>query len=333
MEQLSSLSRAAVGVVVIGRNEGDRLRMCLESLRGVGDSIIYVDSGSRDASVALSRGLGIEVLELDTSKPFTAARARNEGLRQLCNRRDDLHYVFFVDGDCQVVTGWLEQGCRFLAAHERVAVVFGRRRERHPERSVYNMLCDIEWGNSPIGENKACGGDALMRIEAFRQVQGFRADLICGEEPELCIRLRAAGWQIWRLDTDMTVHDAALYRFGQWWTRMLRGGYAYAQGVELHGEPPERHWVREFRGAWAWGLGLPAVTMLSISLFGWWSLSLLALYPLQTVRLALKGTRTARENWWRAGALVLGKFPEMLGQTKFLLAKIRRAKSGLIEYK
>lgn len=319
--------------MVIGRNEGDRLRRCLVSVLSSTRNVVYVDSGSTDSSVPLSRDFGIAVMELDLSVPFTAARARNEGLWRLLESYAGLKYVFFVDGDCEVVHGWLEQAVTFLDAQENIAVVWGRRRERYPHKSVYNLLCDIEWDSFPLGATKACGGDAVMRVEAFRQVGGYRPELICGEEPELCVRLRRAGWHIWHLDADMTLHDAALYHFHQWWKRMLRGGYAYALGVELHGAPPERHWVAESRSAWLWGLWIPiTIAVLSVGM-GWWALALLALYPLQVIRLALKGKRSTRENWLRAVALVLCKFPEMLGQTKFLLDKYRRVQSALIEYK
>jgi len=322
-----------VGVVVIGRNEGERLRQCLQSVLGVAEFVVYVDSGSRDDSVSMSRAFGVEVVELDLCTPFTAARARNEGFWRLQSIRPDLQYVFFVDGDCEVVHGWLDEGCGFLATHPDFAVVWGRRRERYPQKSVYNLLCDLEWESCPPGETKACGGDAVMRVAAVRQVNGYRADLICGEEPELCVRLRGAGWRIWRLNVNMTLHDAALYDFTQWWKRTLRGGYAFAQGAALHGRSPERHWIIESRSVWLWGLWVP-LTALSFSLVcGWWGLCVLAIYPIQVIRLALRGKRSLRDNWLRAGALVLGKFPEMFGQMKFVLDRIRRIQSGLIEYK
>jgi GT2 family glycosyltransferase len=320
-------------VVVIGRNEGERLRRCLESLRAISAHTVYVDSGSSDGSVAVARSAGVLVLELDRTTPFTAARARNEGLRRLLAAYPALTYVFFVDGDCEVVAGWGETAVRFLDQHPDVAVAWGRRRERYPEKSVYNMLCDIEWSQVPPGETKACGGDAVMRVVAFQQVQGYRPELICGEEPELCVRLRRAGWRIWRLDADMTIHDAAQYRFGQWWKRSLRGGYAYAQGVVLHGAPPERHSVSESRRAWVWGLWIPLATIALVAAIGWWALLLLLLYPLQVLRLAARETRSVRDNWWRAAALVVSKFPEMLGQAKYLADRLRRVQSRLIEYK
>jgi len=295
--------------------------------------MVYVDSGSADASVALSRNMEVVTVELDRATHFTAARARNAGYDALLAAHPLLRYVFFVDGDCEVVPGWIETAVDFLERNAKVAVVWGRRRERYPEKSVYNMLCDLQWADYPFGETKACGGDAVIRVAAFEQVRGYRADLICGEEPELCVRLRQHGWRIWRLNHDMTLHDAALYRFGQWWTRSRRAGYAYVQGVYLHGAAPEQHFLAESRRAWIWGLLIPLVTVLLALTVSAWAALLLVAYPLSVVRLAVQGRRSRRENWWRAGTLVLGKFPEMLGQVGFLRDRVRNAPSRLIEYK
>ena len=322
----------AIGLIAIGRNEGDRLRRCLESVVGRADKVIYVDSGSTDDSVKMARSLGVEVAELDMTRPFTAARARNEGFRYLRKMSPDLAYVQFVDGDCEVVAGWLEKAALFLYKHTDVVVVCGRRRERFPEHSLYNMLCDMEWDTS-VGEARYCGGDAMMRADALEDVGGYREDLIAGEEPELCVRLRAAGWKIWRLGEEMTLHDAAIMSFGQWWQRTKRGGYAYAQGAHLHGAPPERHGVRESRSIWIWGLGVPVMAIGLAVWLGAWGLAVLLIYPLQIVRLALRGNRSARENWWRALFLVLGKFSEAMGQFNFIYNRLLGRSVRLIEYK
>jgi GT2 family glycosyltransferase len=321
-----------IGVVVIGRNEGLRLERCLRSLAHGAEQVVYVDSGSSDGSVAMAQALGVHVLALDMARPFTAARARNEGFACLQRLLPSMRYVQFVDGDCEVDPGWLASAQAFLQAHPEVAVVCGRRRERFPQRSIYNWLCDLEW-DTPIGEAKACGGDALMRVDAFTQVGGFRPDLIAGEEPELCVRLRAKGWKIWRLAAEMTLHDAAMTHFSQWWRRSLRAGHAYAEGAFLHGRAPEHHWLRESRRAWLWGLGIPLATVLAGGLMGGWALLLLLIYPLQAARLARLGGKSRRENWLQAVFLVLGKFPEMLGQVKFLLNRFAAGKAALIEYK
>jgi GT2 family glycosyltransferase len=315
-----------IGVVVIGRNEGERLERCLSSVPG--GLLVYVDSGSGDQSVALARARGARVVELDRASSFTAARARNAGFALLLKQHPGMRYVQFLDGDCELAAGWLERAAAFLSQHGDIAAVCGRLREKHPERTVYNLLCDIEWDAAP-GEARSCGGIAMLRVAAFAAARGYRADVVAGEEPELCARLRAAGWRIWRLDAEMAAHDAAISRFGQWWRRTLRAGYAFAQGAALHGAPPERLGVRESRSAWFWGLALPLLAVAVVPWLGIWGLVILAAYPLQVVRLALRGARAPGENWRHALFLVLGKFPELAGQLKFRFERQRR----LIEYK
>ncbi len=297
----------AAGVVVIGRNEGDRLTRCLNSLLELRRSLVYIDSGSTDGSVARVREAGFFVVELDRDTHFTAARARNVGFQKLSmNIRTSTMYSSST-GDCEVVPSWIQKSVDFLENHPDVAVAFGLRRERFPNRSVYNLIIDLEWQDLPAGEAMICGGDALVRVSAFQQVGGFRSDLICGEEPELCVRLRQSGWRIWRLPENMTLHDAALLRFSQWWTRSKRSGFAYAMGAHLHGAGPDRHWVVEYRRIWMWGLWIPAAIVLLACLVRWEFLVLFLVYPLQVVRLALRGKRSRRENWIRAVALVVGQ--------------------------
>ena len=321
-----------VGVVVIGRNEGDRLRCCLESVIPLARRVVYVDSGSTDGSLELARDLGAQVLALDMSRPFTAARARNRGWRWLCEEEPTLENVQFVDGDCEIMDGWIDKACLFLEAHQDVAAVAGRNRERFPQHSVYNLLCDIEWASGQVGPTKACGGNAMLRVGALRQSGGFSERLIAGEEPELCVRLRAAGWRIWRLSDEMTLHDAAMTRFSQWWKRSVRTGFSYAEGAFLHGRPPECLWVRESRSAWLWGLVLP-VLLLSAAWISPLALLGFALYPLQVLRLFVRGEGDFRARIARAAFLMLAKFAEVAGQLKFLLHRLTRTQARLIEYK
>lgn len=328
---MSALS-PSIGVVVIGRNEGERLRRCLASVLGRSSCVVYVDSGSTDGSAEMAGALGAAVLPLDMRRPFTAARARNEGVQRLRELMPEVELIQFVDGDCEVVVGWMETAAGFLQAQAQVAAVCGRRRERHPERSVYNLLCDLEW-NTPVGETKACGGDAMMRAVALRQVDGYRDDLIAGEEPELCVRLRARGWRIWRLDAEMTLHDAAMTRLSQWWKRCERAGFAFAEGARLHGAPPERHWVREERSALLWGAVLPLVIAIAAFSLGPWGWLGLALYPLQALRLGWRLPGRGQARWARAFFLVAGKFPEAAGAAKSWVLHLRHRQAALIEYK
>jgi GT2 family glycosyltransferase len=315
---------ADIGAVIIGRNEGARLVACLASFPAKVRPLVYVDSGSTDGSVAAARAAGAEVVALDMNQPFTAARARNAGFDRLM-ALGGAEFVQFVDGDCVVQPGWLPTAAAFLQANPDAGVVCGRRREMRPEASVWNRLCDAEW-DTPIGPAKFCGGDALMRAAAVTAVGGYNPTLIAGEEPELCVRLRAARWQVWRIDQEMTLHDAAMTKVGQWWKRTRRGGHAFAEGAALHGAPPERHWVEETRRAVLWGAVLPLLVIVG-TLFSPWMLLLLLLYPFQMLRL---GRRYGRE---RGVFMVLAKLPEALGVLQYWGNRLRRRKAGLIEYK
>jgi GT2 family glycosyltransferase len=323
---------AHMGVVAIGRNEGERLRRCLKSVRHRADHVVYVDSGSTDGSLEMARSLGVECIELDLSVPFTAARARNAGWRRLLELSPDIQWIQFVDGDCEVVAGWLDQAQAFLAEHPQAAAVCGQRRERHPERSVYNLLCHLEWAKPP-GLLKSFGGDVMLRREALEQVGGYRDDLIAGEEPELCVRLRARGWELHALPAEMTLHDAAMTRFRQWWLRIVRSGYAYAAGRHLHGAPPERHCVRETWRTWLWALGPPAAV---VALWPWmsaWALLVLGAYPLQVLRLFLRLSGPPRDRRLQATFHTLGRFPELVGHLQFWRDQLLGRRARLIEYK
>jgi GT2 family glycosyltransferase len=318
-----SASAARVDAVVIGRNEGARLIACLTSLKGRVRRIIYVDSGSTDASVPDARRLGAEVVALDLSRPFTAARARNAGLARLDG--DPPEFVQLVDGDCTVDPEWIATALAEFAAHPAAVVICGRRRERFPQASVYNRLADREW-NTPVGRAAACGGDALMRYAAVMEVGGFREALIAGEEPELCLRLARAGGEIWRIDAEMTLHDAAMHRFGQWWQRTRRAGHAFAEGSALHADGPEGHWRVETKRALFWGALLP----LGIVVAGLiWppALLMVLIYPAQVIRLGRRGGF----EW--ALFNVLGKFAEAQGVLGFLIGRMTGQRRGLIEYK
>ena len=279
-----------IGIVAIGRNEGERLEACLASARRDLEAIVYVDSGSTDDSVSAARRFGAEVVELDTTIPFTAARARNAGFERLLSIWPDLEAVQFVDGDCELEDGWIDTAIAALAANPELAVVCGRRAERYPERTVYNLLCDLEW-DTPVGSATACGGDALMRVSTFRQVGGFSEDLIAGEEPELCVRILAAGGSIARLDAPMTIHDAQMSSFSQWWQRSKRAGHAIAEGAARHPGVHDGHAEHEIRSAWVWAGLLPVTSLVLAPISAGASLALLVLLPLQILRIGLRRPR------------------------------------------
>jgi len=325
---------AVVGVVAIGRNEGERLVRCLESVIPIAQAVVYVDSNSTDQSVANAKQRGVECVQLDLSKPFTAARARNEGFNRLLELQPQLEFVLFLDGDCELVADFPGKALAVMQARPEVAVVCGRRRERFPDASVYNRLCDIEW-NTPVGDADACGGDALIRVEPFRKVGLYHPELIAGEEPEMCQRLRLAGFKIARIDADMTLHDAAMTKFGQWWKRSMRAGFAYASNYSRTKTSPLPIWGREYRSNWIWGIALLLLPLPCLALAWWtWGLSLLPLLGFAWQGWRVYKYRRGQGDTGAAARLysaftVLGKAPQVIGQLKFH----RERRATLIEYK
>ena len=330
------MTRPTLGAVAIGRNEGDRLKACLNSLVPLCDRVVYVDSGSRDDSVAFARSLGVIVVELDTATPFTAARARNAGFQALLEGGEPdggepdggaLDLVQFVDGDCKVQPGWLDAGVSALAENPDLGLVTGWRSEIHPLASVYNQMCQVEW-RRPAGPITACGGDMMVRIKGFRQIGGFDPTVIAAEDDEFCLRLAQAGWKLERLPVEMTLHDAAMTRFGQWWRRALRAGHGFAQLGRMH--PP--HFLRERMRVWAYGLVLPLLFVLGLLTSGWISLAVLALYALswwKTWR-GLSGQPMAAK---QAALLTLAKIPNLLGMLTYHQRRRKGEDMRIIEYK
>lgn len=326
---------SGLGVVIIGRNEGDRLPGCVRSVMAETTRVVYVDSGSADTSVAVAEGLGAETIELDCSTPFTAARARNAGVEALLRRHPQLQFVQFIDGDCELIRGWLTAAERELMNHPDVAVACGRRRELQPARSIYNTICDMEW-DGVGGDVTACGGDALMRVEALTAVHGFDATLIAGEEPDLCLRLRRRGWRIVRLDVEMTRHDAEMLYLNQWWRRTVRAGHAYAEGAWRHWSEPERFWLRETASLWFWGAVLPALALGTAHRTDGSSLALLGGYMAVAGRIFRRTRRRGygkRESALYAIFCMLGKFAQVQGALMFLWRQATHTRPTLIEYR
>ena len=332
------------GIVTIGRNEGERLKRCLASVLSSGFPVVYVDSKSTDGSVSLARSMGAEVVELDMSTPFSAARARNAGLDRLTQMHSSIRFVQFIDGDCEVAAGWLQRAQNDLAADPAAAAVCGRRRERFPKNSVYNQIADIEW-NTPVGEVKSCGGAAMVRADAFTAAGGYDPTIVAGEEPELCQRLREKGWKILRIDAEMTLHDSAMTKFAQWWRRAIRSGYGAMDVATRFGHGKDGLFVRQVRSARLWGILFPLLLILvgvTIGLsLGRLAAALALLFflvvlLLQMLRTAVKA-RKRTDSWSAAiacGVLtMIAKWANLIGQLRYWRDRASGHNARLIEYK
>jgi glycosyltransferase involved in cell wall biosynthesis len=326
-----------LSVVVIGRNEGQRLSRCLASIDSIlGDhdrEVIYVDSASTDGSPQVASDLGAQVIVLNQGR-HTAAAGRNAGWQRAL-----APYILFLDGDTVLRPNFPQAALDILEADQSIGAVWGHRREMWPERSIYNRVLDLDWIYAP-GETLFCGGDVLMRRSVLAEVEGYDSELMAGEEPELCRRLRAAGHRILHVDIPMTGHDLGMTRFVQYWRRALRAGYAYAEVANRFRRTSDPMWLQEsqrnFRIGGFWLVWLVAGILL-FALSPWWLLPWLGAPAIFAVRSA------SRARWKAPGRILLlllygihshlQQIPILFGQLTYLRVRRSGGQGKRIQYK
>jgi cellulose synthase/poly-beta-1,6-N-acetylglucosamine synthase-like glycosyltransferase len=336
-DPVPAAGRSTLSIVVIGRNEGDRLVRCLESIRAMqpvrGDvETIYVDSASTDESLERAATFGATVIIAKSEHPCAAA-ARNLGW-QLARAP----IVLFLDGDTVLDSNFVVESLGEFA-NSKIAVVFGHRREIRPKASIFNRVLDLDWVYPP-GPVEFCGGDALIRRDVLEAVGGFDAGLIAGEEPDLCYRIRALGYTVLHVDRPMTGHDLAITRLSQYWRRAVRSGYAFAEIAERFRHTDAPFWSGEVRRNHLHGMA-----MLVVAVGG--PMITLVTHSVLPVTVALCfvlaiSIRSALRCRWKSDELLtrllygihshLVKIPILFGQLKYRLDRRMQRRARLIEY-
>jgi len=325
-----------VSVVVIGRNEGERLVDCLASVNrvprdGFRMELIYVDSASSDGSPDRARSHGAHVIRINPDRP-SAATGRNVGWRA-----SQGEFVLFLDGDTTLDAGFIRRALDAIR-EPRVAVVWGHRRERAPGQSIYVRALDLDWVYPP-GDSEFCGGDALMRRDALLHVNGFDDTLIAGEEPELCRRMRERDYRILHIDSPMTQHDLGIQSFSAYWRRAVRAGHAYAEVAHRYRDSSDPIWRAESRRNLQKGLFLlssPALLAVAYAVSPGLAFGLAIAAAMVIARTAHRcrwksSDRTSR--WLYAIHSHLQQIPILIGQLAWRLNRWKGQRSRLIEYK
>ena len=323
-----------MAAVVIGRNEGARLTAALRSVQDAGLRVVYADSGSSDGSPETATKLDVPVINLDPKTPFSAGRGRNEGLEEAVRRWPEIAYILFLDGDCTLDPEFPSVAESTFQAHPECAIVTGHLSERFPDRSIYNRLCSIEWRSPPgvMTNMNSLGGIMAARISAFQSMGGFNLNAIAGEEPDLGLRLIAAGYSIIKIDAPMATHDADIMRFGQWWKRAVRGGHALAYRYSQHGRSEGQ---RELISDLFWGVALPILILVLL----WPTRGLSSLLLGGYLVFGWRVYRRYRSNSFSSADaalvtrfIIYGKFAHVVGIATFCLNWFR-GEFRIIEYK
>lgn len=327
------MSSSKIGLVIIGRNEARNLELTLPRLPASLQAVVFVDSDSSDDSVKIAKANNVDVTELDMSKPFTAARARNTGFQEIIKKHTELEYIQFLDGDCELDPDFLEKALVHFQENTNVGIVVGRNRERFPEKTVYNSICDVEW-NTPVGEIDGCGGIFLIDRTTFESVDGFDESIIAAEDTELCLRVREKGYKISRIDVEMSLHDANMTSVKQWWVRSLRAGHAFADCRYRYKNKPEKMFVRESQRSWIFGAYFFLVLAIMVIL-DWKFIILFLFYPIQMIRIR-RGLPVRIPEYQRtpyAVSCALAYVPQFFGQMKFHINRMLHRQPRIIEHK
>jgi glycosyltransferase involved in cell wall biosynthesis len=334
------LTTPAISVVVIGRNEGQRLARCLESIRHIrgfdGElvEIIYVDSASKDGSSELAASYGAEVILVHAERP-TAALGRNAGWRVA-----KAEFILFLDGDTILHPDFVKTALEPMLQDASIVAVWGHRREIHPEASIYNRILDLDWVYAP-GIVEFCGGDVLMRRGALEEVGGYDSELIAGEEPEMCRRMRARGYRILHIDHPMTGHDLQMTRWSQYWKRATRAGHAFAEVSRRFRDSDDMFWHAECKRNLVRGSFWMGSFAIAVAVSAFWLTALpIALWLLMLLALSVRSAWKARWKSSSAATLLLygvhshlQQVPICIGQLRYALDLRRGQRRSLIEYK
>lgn len=225
-----------VSVIIVSWNVAPLLRQCLRSV--VADApdlslqVIVVDNASSDDSVAMLRGEFPWVHLIANRANLGFARASNQGFRLATAR-----LVLLLNPDTVVMPGALGILIRFLQEHPDVGMLgpslwnedgtFQENSARVLPTVGRLVAIDVfrlqklpfvgRWFQrrlvSPydpdlIQEVQAISGAAmLVRRDLFEKGGGFGECFIhCGEDLDLCFRIRRAGWKIYFVPGAKVVH-------------------------------------------------------------------------------------------------------------------------------
>lgn len=287
--QPRALDAVALSIVVIGYNEESTIGACLESAHraataaGIAYELIYVDGGSRDASLDIARAIP-EVRVLGGDRPRRAAENRNLGLRHARGT-----FVQFVDGDMVLDPAWIATARDYLQEHPQVGIVYGRLREANQSRLFQALQHD--W--APVtGEVPFCGGAATHRRDVIEKVGGFPEDVGYGEEPYMCWRIRREqNVKIVQLEAPMALHDLGHRSFKDYWRQHVRNGSAYIEIATRCFRSDDKLWLREVVSIVAWNTVL-VLWVVVIAVAPWlWKAVALAVAMLVLSRKAIQGLR------------------------------------------
>jgi glycosyltransferase involved in cell wall biosynthesis len=216
-----------VSIVVIGRNEEQNLSSCFQSIRNMDYpsdrlEVIYVDTGSKDRSTDIALGFGVKVIEEHSDFP-TPGIARNRGIEEASHS-----IIHFVDGDMIIDRAYLKKAVEILK-NDDIACVIGKVAERNSDRSLLSHMLSYPWRIRKPGYIDAPGAGGTFQRSVLKEIGGYNADILKGQETELGRRIRQQGYRIYMMENRMGVHDYSFHNILDFVNHMFIIGKSYGR--------------------------------------------------------------------------------------------------------
>jgi GT2 family glycosyltransferase len=224
-----------LAIIIVSTNEAHWLRPCLSSILAHAGSIsldiVVADNESSDGTREL----------VETEFPaFRVVACENRGFAHANNRglmSSNARYALFLNPDTEILEGSFEQLVDTLDARPEIGLVGVRqvtadgelfptiRRFPNALRALGEALGSERWGRALpwLGERElrmerydrevecdwTSGSFMLTRREALESA-GYMDErsFIYSEEPDLCLRMKKAGWEVWQLPSMTILHHA-----------------------------------------------------------------------------------------------------------------------------
>jgi len=226
-------TKVTIGVCV--RNNASAIREAIESIAQQdfpheSMEIIFVDASEDETLLIIqecSSRIDIPVRIIHTSRKGLGY-ARN---LVVVNATGD--YILWVDGDMLLSRDYVGKLVRLMKRHSELGIAKGQ----HSLKPGRNLLGTLETYARAAGRMvdyssekarfKALGtAGSIYRVDAAKQVGGFDEDITgYGEDWDIEMRLRKAGWVFRTIDATYSDHESRGLTWKNLWIRYWRRGY------------------------------------------------------------------------------------------------------------
>jgi glycosyltransferase involved in cell wall biosynthesis len=193
--------------------------------------VIFVDDGSTDNTLSTVQEY-VSTMDIPARIFHTSWQGLGSA-RTIVVKNARGKYIIWVDGDMIMQGGYVRKLVEFMEQHPEVGIAKGKQALEPRGNLVANLeayaraagrMVDYQCEKARL---KALGtGGCIYRVEAIEQAGGFDQNLRGhGEDWDIEIRLRAAGWSLHTVDTEFSDYEKYGLTWRNLWSRYWLRGY------------------------------------------------------------------------------------------------------------